>query len=193
MSVTVSINANDMAAIRRDTDIVTAFHRIGSINVPYADWYYRGLLKFSLGSVPANAKILAASIYLYLTDNYGENGGTYSCHQVTSEWIGSQVTRSKRKTGIEWTTIGGDFEVGISGASPFLSASEASGWKGWTFNETGLQNLQAMLGGELANYGWLFKFGEYQDRMHGFDRTANLPYLSLTYKIDKPKVVMMFF
>lgn len=193
MSTIITINANDTAAIRRDEDVVTAFNKIGSTSSPYDQWYYRGLLNFSLASIPKGAKILSAKIDCYLSSNLGSESGSYSAHTVSQSWSGAYVTRYYRTSSETWSTIGGSFEATASGDSGVLSASESFGWKSWTLNWNGLSNLQAMIRGTKSNYGWLLKNSENANRAHGFDRTGNIPRLVIEYQVDMPRAVTMFF
>lgn len=193
MTKIITINATDTAAIRRDADVVTAFNKIGSTSSPYSDWYYRGLLKFSLSSIPIGAKIVSAKIECFLSSNLGTESGSYSAHIVIEAWDGAYVTRWSRTSAENWSAVGGSFEASASGDSGVLSASESFGWKSWTFNSNGLSNLQAMVRGTKSNLGWLLKNSENANRAHGFDRTGNIPRLVVEYRVDMPRGVTMFF
>lgn len=190
---TITINASDSAAIRRDENVVTPFYKIGSTKSPYDEWYYRGLLNFNLSNIPSGARIYYAEIKCYLTANLGTESGTYSAHRVLQSWDGDYVTREQRTATANWSTIGGTFESTASGATSILSASESTGWKSWGFSETGVTNLQNMVRGSIANYGWLLKNSENANRAHGFDGSGNIPRLVIYYTVDAPRAVTMFF
>lgn len=193
MTVTVSINASDSAAIRRDDEVITPFYKIGSTEAYYDEWYYRGLLYFDLSTVPSIAKVTTAKIEISLIANLGLVSGSYSAHRVGLGWIGSQVTRWKRMTSAGWTTVGGTFDSATSAFTPSLSASESYGYKTWTFNSTGIANLQGMINKTKSNYGWLFKNSENDNRAHGFDYSGNKPKLTIDFTADIRKSPVMFF
>ena len=62
----------------------------------------RGLLKFDLSAIPANATISSATLYLY--ENGNKTGQTTYIYRVTSDWTESTVTWNT------WSTPGGDFD-----------------------------------------------------------------------------------
>jgi len=192
---TITINATDSAAIRRDENVVTPFYKIGSTQSPYNEWYYRGLLYFDLSGIPSSAKITYAELQCYLIANLGTTSGTYSAHRITKSWVGSYVTREQRTSTANWSTIGGDFEASASAATPFeLAASEPYGWKTWNFTQLGVTNLQNMVAGTTANYGWLLKNSENANRAHGFEYSGIKPKLTVYYSTPSDTgMVMMFY
>jgi hypothetical protein len=66
----------------------------------------RGLLRFDLSSIPANANVTGATLYLYENDN--KNTQTTYLYRVTSNWNENTVTWQS------WLTAGGDFDNSIS-------------------------------------------------------------------------------
>jgi hypothetical protein len=66
----------------------------------------RGLVKFDLSSIPANANITSATLYLYSQDN--KTGQLTSVYRVTSNWNENTVTW------LTWTLLGGDFDSSTS-------------------------------------------------------------------------------
>jgi hypothetical protein len=66
----------------------------------------RGLLKFDLSSIPSNATITSATLYLYETDN--KAGQVTYVYRVTSSWDEDSVTWQS------WALPGGDFDDSIS-------------------------------------------------------------------------------
>jgi hypothetical protein len=66
----------------------------------------RGLIKFDLSSIPSNATITNATLYLYAKDN--KEGQTTYIYRVTSNWSENTVTW------LTWTLLGGDFDNSIS-------------------------------------------------------------------------------
>jgi hypothetical protein len=66
----------------------------------------RGLLKFDLSSIPANATVTGATLYLYEKDN--KTGQTTYIYRVTSNW------NENSATWLSWLLLGGDFDNSIS-------------------------------------------------------------------------------
>jgi len=64
----------------------------------------RGLLRFDLSAIPANATITSATLYLYEKDN--KNGVIAYIYRVTSSW--TELTASWNSP---WGTAGGDFNL----------------------------------------------------------------------------------
>jgi len=69
---------------------------------PDNDADQRGLLKFDLSSIPSNATITSATLYLYEKDN--KAGQTTYIYRVTSNW------NENTATWLSWTLLGGDFD-----------------------------------------------------------------------------------
>jgi hypothetical protein len=66
----------------------------------------RGLLRFDLSSIPSNATITSATLYLYERDN--KSGQITYLYRVTSSWNESTVTWQS------WLSPGGDFDNSIA-------------------------------------------------------------------------------
>ncbi|HZJ21908.1 MAG TPA: DNRLRE domain-containing protein, partial [Anaerolineales bacterium] len=62
----------------------------------------RGLVRFDLSSIPSNATITSATLYLYSLDS--KTGQTTSLYRVTSNW------NENTATWLSWTLLGGDFD-----------------------------------------------------------------------------------
>jgi hypothetical protein len=70
----------------------------------------RGLVRFDLSAIPANAIITSADLYLYETRAIP--GQTTYLYRVTRTWSEASVTWNS-----PWTTHGGDFDKSIAFAS----------------------------------------------------------------------------
>jgi hypothetical protein len=66
----------------------------------------RGLLKFDLSSIPQNATVNSATLYLFERDN--KAGRLTYLYRVTSNWNENTVTW------LTWTLLGGDFDSSVS-------------------------------------------------------------------------------
>lgn len=70
---------------------------------------YRSILRFDLGSIPATAVVVSASLQLYEYDAYDTaSAGEWSASiwRLLKEWTGSQVTWNNRNTDSQWATAG---------------------------------------------------------------------------------------
>jgi hypothetical protein len=63
-------------------------------------------VKFDLSSIPSNATVTNAALYLYSKDN--KNTQLTSVYRVTSNWSENTVTW------LTWTLLGGDFDNSVS-------------------------------------------------------------------------------
>lgn len=68
---------------------------------------YRGLLQFSLTSVPANIRVTEALLTLYGSGIGGNKAGVQVA-RVTKDVVVSQATWNQYSTGNNWDTAGGD-------------------------------------------------------------------------------------
>jgi hypothetical protein len=99
----------------------------------------RGLLKFDLSSIPANARITSATLYLY--ENGNKTGQTTYLYRVTSNWSESTVTW------ITWSTPGGDFDS----STPYFAYLPEQSNCMLTMDIANL--VQAWVNGIYNNYG----------------------------------------
>jgi len=99
----------------------------------------RGLIKFDLSSIPANATVTSATLYLYSQDN--KTGQLTSLYRVTSNWNENTATWST------WGLPGGDFD---SGSSYFTFIPDQNNCM-LTMDITNL--VQAWVNGTYSNYG----------------------------------------
>jgi hypothetical protein len=99
----------------------------------------RGLLKFNLSSIPANATITSATLYLYERGN--KTGQTTYIYRVTSDWNENTVTWSN------WSLPGGDFDNSISYFAYLPDQNNCM----LTMDTTNL--VQAWVNGSYNNYG----------------------------------------
>ena len=67
---------------------------------------YRGLIKFDLSSIPSNATITGATLYLY--ENNNKAGQITYIYRVTSNWNENTVTW------LTWNLLGGDFDNSVA-------------------------------------------------------------------------------
>lgn len=70
------------------------------------------LIRFDLGSIPANVTITCAALQLYQT-SVPNNGQNINLYRLTNAWTETQATWNQRQTGASWNTAGGDFDSAL--------------------------------------------------------------------------------
>lgn len=149
---------------QRDSD---ADYKIGRTVIKFAN--------LSNGGVPKNRAVLSATLSLYLTTDRCSYSRSYSFFRLITDFVESQVTWNVRKTGVSWDHAGlytaytsTDYNK-TAIATTTLGASEAVGWKNWSFDTDVIFRL---INGVYPNHGF---FGmcksEYNDQY--FFRSSN--------------------
>jgi hypothetical protein len=98
------------------------------------------LLKFNLSSIPQNAIVSSATLYLYERDN--KDGQVTYIYRVTSNW------NENTATWLLWSLLGGDFDSSVSYFTYLPNqnncmvtldiTSLVQGWVNGTYNNYGL-------------------------------------------------------
>ena len=113
----------------------------------------RGMLRFDLSTLPAGTTVTKATLCLWAYDEAQRKGSTgfYGAYRMTRDWTYNQCNWTLAKTGVSWTTIGGDFAATPDGTSPKFN--HATVW--YPFDVT--TSVQGWLAGTSTNYGWMIK------------------------------------
>lgn len=114
---------------------------------------YKSIFKFDIASaIPSNATVSAATFKAYAPPASARASGNHRLHTITSDWD-STATWNNRKTGVPWTTAGGDISTNASYSSSSPTAVQAlSTW--FTFPAP-LATVQGWVAGTLPNYGFM--------------------------------------
>ncbi len=114
---------------------------------------YKSIFKFDIAAaIPANAVVSAATFKAYAPPASARASGNHRLHTITSDWD-STATWNNRKTGVPWTTAGGDISSNSAYSSSSPTAVQAlSTW--FTFPAP-LAAVQGWVNGTLPNYGFL--------------------------------------
>jgi RHS repeat-associated protein len=153
-----------------------------------ADEYARTLLRFDLGSVPANASLTGATLGIYSPSSASNTTGV-ELWRVDKAW-NNTVNWNRYSTGNLWTTPGGDFGSGQQQNMVVSTATRGTqtGW--WTFSQSRLTSIvEEWRSAKVANQGLLLKLQDERTRQCCIKRavewsstaTANKPYLSVEY------------
>ena len=155
---------------------------------------FRTLLRFDLGQMPTNTTVSQATLSLWHPETSGASALTIRAHRLTGHWLegtgkaectGDGTTWYETTGGVDWLTLGGDFDPAVIGTIS-VPSGQAPGWN--TLNIASLAQQWAR--GEKPNHGLIFKLdgetivaGKYVDYYaDDFAVAPTLrPKLSLTY------------
>jgi len=109
------------------------------------DWYKgRGLIQFDLSSIPANAVVISASLYLYGLDHQSATqSNACTLKRITSSWTEGNGTLG---SGVSWNT---QPTIAASGISLPQSTSATQNYTVVVTND-----VQDMVTNASGNYGW---------------------------------------
>lgn len=148
----------------------------------------RGLVKFSLSSVPTYASIQSAKLQLYATVDKANNGRTFYVHRLLRNWNTSQVTWTNYSTGNAWGTAGAQANTDRSGSigqRAFTATEKLSAYK--TF-DLATSTIQKMVAGSVNNYGFLIRADTETNDAYCFisksHTSPNKPNLIIKYTIQ---------
>ena len=114
----------------------------------------RGLLKWDLSGLSSSVVIRARLRISYDgTGGYHSSLFTHDLHLITADWAEMQATWLSRKTGVAWTTAGGDYD----GAALISRAGYAVNAKNQFIYSDLTQVVKDWLDGVSPNYGILSK------------------------------------
>ena len=138
----------------------------------------RSLLQFDTGTIPAGAKILAATLSLEHQSGSG-SAQPVSVHRITNSWQENSVTWNWRQTGWNWDTGGADFDtkaVTTTTVGPLNQRYE------WDIKPL----VQDWVDGNYANYGVVLvaaTAGMEGERFYTSDHvdSSRWPNLSISY------------
>jgi len=136
----------------------------------------RGLLKFDLSSIPSNATITSATLYLFERGN--KTGQTTSIYRVTSNW------NEGTTTWLSWLLLGGDFDASTSYFTYLPDQNNCM----LTMDITNL--VQTWTNGTYTNYGlMLYSTGpnhiiSYSSKENG--TASEQPKLNIIYNVPTP-------
>jgi hypothetical protein len=140
-----------------DSDDVTnygASPRLISGHAP-APYAYRTLVKFDLSSIPSGSTINQATLYMYFNFSYSCCGSplTVTCiaYPVITDWLELESSWDNAKTGMPWSTEGGDYNSGISASTSGVYSGDV--WFSW--DVTNIVSYWITDGN--PNYGFLIK------------------------------------
>lgn len=129
----------------------------------------RTLVRFDLSTIPSGAKVDSASLNLFALQVPGEVR-TYGLHRITSFWEESDVTWSKQPTG-------------TSNYTDTVDTLGTPGWMAWDV----ASDVEGMLSGALAHWGWLIEDANEYDINDGVGRSE---YASREYETEDLRPVL---
>ena len=131
------------------------------------DGPYRTLIKMDLSSIPKNAIIKSAKLYITVSADYASQTGTISVYRVLRNWVLTEATWNKYSSASSWQTAGAtgaqdiDTSFGAWGSCATGSADAVDTVRTITLNTT---EFTKFINGTYNNYGWLLRTtGAYHD------------------------------
>ncbi len=152
-------------------------------------WVARGtnntalaLFGFNLGALPADAKILSASLSL-LRQSGNDPDVPVTAHRITNPWNEDFVTWNRRDNGINWDTAGGDIDSTVTATTRVGPAGNSR----YEWDITSL--VQDWTAGTHPNYGVALATaldGAFGERFFTSDRNEEdrRPSLAITYACE---------
>lgn len=141
----------------------------------------RSLLRFNMGVIPADAKILGATLSLSRRSGSGSNQPV-SAHRIINSWDENTVTWDKRKPGVNWDTAGVDFDDIAVATTPVGPVNQRYEWnvtplvQGWV--DSRFPNHGVVLVAAIAGLsGEHFNTSDHAD-------SSLWPSLSITYACE---------
>lgn len=144
----------------------------------------RGLLRFDLSSIPSDASISSAELYLYLkTSSDGDddyhNTKIY-LHRITNFWKEEEVTWKDRYRKERWDSEGGNFDWAIESSASLRG--KTSGWVSWVVTRT----VKDWFNEKYVNFGFLLRQNAYNKKENRFF-SGDIP-----WEHYRPKLVISY-
>ena len=159
----------------------------------------RGLVKFDLSSIPVNASVISANLYVWVAADNSDNARTLSAYRVLRAWVETQSTWNIYSTGNNWGTAGcgntsTDREAASIGSAA-VGASEAVGTMITISLNT--SKVEEWISGTLTNNGLLLKVDTESWDQYSYDSSSSVtagerPKLVIEYNSDRRKSAVFF-
>jgi len=140
--------------------------QIGESNLQ-VDSIYRGLLRFDLSGIPANAAILSAVLSLWSFARNASNNSTFEVFRMKRAWVEAQAIWTHYATGSAWSAPGG-FGADDCEQTPMGSTvidRLVYGEKQWALDAAAVQEW---VSGAMPNNGVLIKSAAESDDLISF-------------------------
>ena len=152
----------------------------------------RGLIKFDLSSIPADATINLATLDFTVIADWSSNARTMRAYRLKLNWTESGVTWNKYDGTNAWGTAGAtganDIDTTSMGSCAFTATESIGTVKQFIFDNAEFTKL---INGTNTNYGWLFKMDTEADDAYdlassGHATAAYRPKLVVVYNEGQP-------
>lgn len=160
---------------------------IGETNVAVA--VRRALIRFDLSSIPSNAIISSATLYMTIQADRSSNARDFKVYRSLRPWVEGEASWNVWSTGNNWTVAGSGGDgtdadlLTVWATTNFSAAEPVDTEKSWSLNVTEFTKL---VNGTYNNYGFLIKA----------DTEANDAYLFYSsgeaVSSKRPKLVVVY-
>lgn len=160
---------------------------VGEISVA-TNFFYRGLIRFDLSSIPTSATVSSSTLYLYINNNFASNTRTMRVYRCLRAWTESGAT---------WNTYDGSNNWGTAGANNTTTDREGTDIGSVSIPATPAADteyaisltasaIEEMVSGAFTNNGFVLKMDTELNDFHNFRSSE---YTTDTSKIPKLEVV----
>ena len=133
------------------TNPTSNFGAAASLNVQgHSNNFERPLLAFDLSSIPSRSTIVSASLNLYFFAATSDDAMLINTHVVTATWDELQATWKQRVSGLQWITLGGDYNLTVLDSQ---TITNSFGWVSWSVTAA----VQDWVNGTLPNDGFILE------------------------------------
>lgn len=152
-----------------------------------ANRYTRGLLKFDLSSIPADAAITSATLSLWTSADLSSSDSTISVYRLKTAFNETQATWNNSATGTAWQTAGAsganDRESASIGSAQVLANESLNTEKQVPLNPS---KIQEMVNGAFTNNGFILAADTELNNRFDFKSSDN------STASQRPKLVIQF-
>lgn len=151
--------------------------------------------KLSDGTIPRNAVIELAEFKIYINADYSSNEDDLIAYPCLRDWVASEATWVRWKSGSNWTTAGcgsagNDYENTAVARTRFSASETVATYKTIAVTES---ELKKFIEGSRPNYGFLVAFVANSNNSYRFNcgvsSESNLPYWEITWHVPPTPIV----
>ena len=187
-TVGIDTYINSNAATTNYGTNVQLFVGRGSFETPQ-----RTLIKFDLSSIPADAVVSSAILYITYSNDWSTVASTLGAYRQLRAWVEAQATWDIYSTGNNWEIAGGFGPADCVQTDMGTVSLPAGGGGGEISIALNASEVNGMINGAFANNGFLLKVvSEVESTMRGFHSSSaasGRPKLVIEYEVISPSVV----
>jgi hypothetical protein len=135
----------------------------------------RALIKFDLSSIPSNAVITSATLYMTISADVSSNARSFRVYRLVRSWVESEATWNIAATGTNWGTAGAgntttDYDPTAWATTAFTANETVGTEKAWALDVT---EFEKFINGTYTNYGWVIRADTENNDQYIFYSSSN--------------------